>query len=554
MAGNGLDEPRAPHRGRPQGRRLSSLSGWRRWACTAAITAFALIPAISGVLLAADGWVATGDAAIIGIRSHDAWTADAPLVGQPTTGREVSGVDSFHPGPLENWMIGPFIRTLGPQLGLLVGVAAINGGALGTAAWLAFRRGGPTLLALTATATALLVHALGTPSLTDPFNSELPTYPTLLAALAAWSVLQRDLVALPILVVAASVAIQAHVVGGFTVLPLVVAAAGSLVIRLRRRPALWGRVRGPVLVALALGSLCWLPPLAQELSAGPSNVAALLRTAGAPGFRLGPAYSAERVVTAIAPVPLFARPSGAFGFLEDRSVLGVFAAALIVGIGGSAAVRDWSRGRKGPARFWALAAVALVTSAFGALRSPPVAAFRVDTSRWLWTTGLLVWLSSIWSGWSHAPSDLRRQVHRFAPAAAASVALALLASVVATSGTDRGRDHRYVASVEELSVAVRNELPSGRYHLVMSGTKSVVVVGPGLAYALVADGYELTVDGGPFGVRFGGDRSGSSAAVDGTIEVFDLAAGDTPPDGTVLARTEVEDPSGAVVTVGVVRR
>ncbi|MEO6988686.1 MAG: hypothetical protein ABI239_08555, partial [Aquihabitans sp.] len=127
------------------GRSLMALNGWSQSACVAVIALFTLLPFASAILLASDGWVATGDVAIIGIRSYDAWTTDAPLVGQPTTGEEAVGVESSHPGPIENWIAGPFVRTLGPQLGLLVGIAAINGAALGVTLWLAFRRGGPAL-------------------------------------------------------------------------------------------------------------------------------------------------------------------------------------------------------------------------------------------------------------------------------------------------------------------------------------------------------------------------------------------------------------------------
>ena len=118
------------------------------------------------------------------IRSLDAWTGQAPLVGQPTTGREVSGKDSFHPGPFENWWAGPWLHILGPSAGLALAVAAVDGAALASSVWLGYRRGGPMLAVLVAGGLGLLAHSLGAGSLWDPYNSEVPTYPLIAAALA----------------------------------------------------------------------------------------------------------------------------------------------------------------------------------------------------------------------------------------------------------------------------------------------------------------------------------------------------------------------------------
>src|SRR6478735_4445251 len=122
-----------PARRVSQGHQLRTLEGWRRIACTAAIAVFALLPIAAASRAVADGWQPTGDVATIGLRSLDAWTSQAPLVGQPTTGEEYSGVPSNHPGPIANWVMGPVMRVLGPQAGILVGVAIINGAAIGAA-------------------------------------------------------------------------------------------------------------------------------------------------------------------------------------------------------------------------------------------------------------------------------------------------------------------------------------------------------------------------------------------------------------------------------------
>lgn len=535
-----------PRRG---GHRLASLDGWRRWTVIASIVALGLLPLLCAGRAVADGWTPTGDVAVIAVRSLDAWTGQAPLVGQPTTGREVSGEDSFHPGPFENWFAGPWLHALGPAAGLALAVGAINGAALAASVWLAFRRGGPVLAALTAVGLALLVHSLGSASLWDPYNSELPTYPLIAAALAAWCVLAGDLVAVPILVVAASVAAQAHVAGATSVAPMVLVALIGLVRELRRDPTAMRRHRTALASALALAVVCWLPPIAQEL-VGPSNLAPLVRTATAAGPALGLAFTLERVVTALAPVPLFARRSGAYGFLETRGALGVVAAALVAGGAASLALAArWARRRREPVLLVAVVGASLVVTTLVWAGSPPVTAFRVDSIRWLWVLGLLTWLALAWSAWWFVPASARRRLQTAAvPALGVVVALAALVAL-AGSGLGEVRDHELLEPVARLGDQTVEQLEPGRYRVRASGSDAVVTVAPAIALRLEEAGFDVAVDPGPFSIGYGVDRQRPTPAPVASIAV----TSDEPAAGEVLATETFPGPSGDDVTIWVVR-
>lgn len=534
-----------------QGHRLRSLEGWRRVVCTAAIVLFALLPIAAASRAVADGWQPTGDVATIGLRSLDAWTSQAPLVGQPTTGEEYSGIPSNHPGPIANWTIGPVMRVLGPQAGILIGVALINGAAIGAALWLAFRRGGPNLLLIVGTLMALLIWSIGPGCLFDAYNSELPTFPIIAAALAAWAVLLRDLRVLPLFAVAASYGAQPHVAGATLVAPMVVIVIIGLVSQWRRDPERVRAQRTWILLAAGLFLLCWIPPILQEL-AGPSNLSALVRTRGSGGPAIGLAFVGELVATAVAPIPIFARTSGAYGFLVPRGPLAVVLAALVIGGGGSLTLDQRLRARRrNPSLLFALTATATVVAALAWASSPPVVAYRVDSFRWLWVTSLLLWLTLIWSAWPWVPAECRRKLSSVAPALLAVVAVLLGGWAIATTSTSQLRDDRYIDAVDTLASETLATLPAGSYHLAFDGPQSLVTIGPGLALRLEDAGHPVTVDGGPFGRAYGSRRTDPDRKVEGTLTVVDgepeLQDGDE-----VLATTTVIGGDKKPVTISVV--
>ncbi|MEZ5178607.1 MAG: hypothetical protein R2746_10105 [Acidimicrobiales bacterium] len=296
----------------------------------ATIAGFGVLPALAALGAWRAGWQPTGDVAIIGLRSRDAWTLHPPLVGQPTTGSSYAGISSFHPGPAEFWLLGPWVRLFGPALGMLLGTAAINGAALAGVMWTAFRRGGPVLLGFVALGVAALVRSVGAGTLYDPFNSEIATYALLLTVLAAWSVAAGDRRLLPMLAAAASLAAQTHVSGAVAVAPVVGLTVGVLVVQVRAgrwSPAREQRWLGGAAAVLAVA---WLPVLVREVT-GPSNLWALWRTSRAPHPQIGLAFAVERLLGSLALPPLFVWTPPDLVFVGTASTAGILVAALVAG-------------------------------------------------------------------------------------------------------------------------------------------------------------------------------------------------------------------------------
>ena len=74
--------------------------------------------------------------------------------------------------------------------------------AMATALWLAFRRGGTTLMLAMGLVLVVVAHTYGLATLSQPWNPYLPLMAWLVVLLAAWSVLDDDLPMLPVLVFA----------------------------------------------------------------------------------------------------------------------------------------------------------------------------------------------------------------------------------------------------------------------------------------------------------------------------------------------------------------
>lgn len=532
------------------GYRVRALARRERALVLAAIVAFALAPLVAGALALAQGWQATGDVAIIGLRATDAWTADAPLVGQPTTAEEFTGTRSNHPGPIEFWVLGLTIRALGDQAGIVLGAAAINAAALAGVAWVAFRRGGLLLLGLTGAATAALIAALGPASLYDAFNSELGTYPMLLALLATWSIAVGDLRLAPVLAAAVTVLAQVHVAGAAFALPLVLVAAGMVAWVARRHPATIRRDAPHLLGAGAILAVGWLPPLLQELSAGPSNVAALWTAATEPRPRIGLAFLLERLATAVGPIPIFVRDTGRFGFLADASAAGVVAAALVIGGLASLGLAARRPGRRSdPARLVALVLVAIGTSVLAGAGQPPLAAFRADGTRWLWVASLAVWLAAAWVGWHLVPEAARDRARQpLALGALAVAAVALVASVATTDLADQ-RDGALMAGTEAAADATVAALAPGTYQVRYEGDRALVTVGPGIAYRMEAAGRRIAIDDSVLTRGYGPERT-REQPTDGVVRITSDATA-TAGEGEELIATQPLGPDGAAGTIKV---
>ena len=549
-APTGATRPRAAAgRSRPTPRHVRSLQGWRRWLTAGTIAGFAVLPAIAALLAWRAGWQPTGDVAIIGLRSRDAWTLHPPLVGQPTTGSSYAGVSSFHPGPAEFWLLGPWVRLFGPALGMLLGTAAVNGAALAGVMWTAFRRGGPVLLGFVAVGVAALVRSVGAGTLYDPFNSEIATYALLLAVLSAWSVAAGDRRLLPVLAASASLAAQTHVSGAVAVAPVVGLTVGVLVVQARAgrwSPAREQRWLG---AAAAVLVVAWLPVLVRELT-GPSNLSALWRTSQASHPQIGWSFAFERLLGSLTLPPLFAWTPPDLVFVGTTSTLGLLVAALVAG--GTAALvlvlRAEPRGRGTGFLAIAVGSVA-VASAWTTASAPPFSAIRSDVTRATWVVSLLVWLTAAWAAWQLLGAERRRRAAPAVLPVAAAIALVLVLTALATTHLEDQRDGKVMAAIDLVSRRTIDGLPDGTYLVTLDGETAVFTAGPAVALRLEDAGRTVVFGRGPFGEAYGDHRTPADPATDGTLRITTAARPEPQPGERLVAEAPLPAPSADSIYV-----
>src|SRR3954451_18045644 len=327
------------------------LSGVSAFGLLVVVTLLPLI--VTLISLIGTHWHPATDQALEVLRIRDIGGRHTPLTGVQSR----FGWD--HPGPLMFWLLAPF-RWAAGDTGVLVGVACINGAAIVAALVLARRRGGLPFAVLLGVALLLLLRSLGLDLLIDPWNPWVAVLPFLLYMLLAWSVADRDLVALPALAGVGSFLVQTHV--GY--LPLVVGAgatAGVLaLLRGRDEPKLArGTVRKWVAIAGGVALVLWLAPLIQQITGTPGNLGEILRYFRDPYERtLGGSY-AFGVMGRELGVPgpwITGNDSGALGFtFTARTTTALVMLAAALGLGFLA----WRLRHNSEARFaWLMVATA----------------------------------------------------------------------------------------------------------------------------------------------------------------------------------------------------
>ena len=375
---------------------------------------------VAVVALARPTWYPTGDMAQAELHVRGFWS-HPPLVGAAGRIQNVDGVQGSHPGPALWLAIWPVYAALGSSsLALVVSVASVHLATLALALWLAWRRGGPAFAIVLAGCLAFVVRAGGSNVFTEPWNPWMGLLPFLVFVLASWCLLERDLWAAPLAVVAGSYSIQAHagyllvVVGMLAV--VTVAAARGMWRDDRRRLAVWAGW------AMLAGAVAWLPPLVDQLRRSPGNVSILIDNFRNPdGPYLGLGDVAEIVVVQL---NLF----GPWVFGPGRDSFGAVAAVGFVGLlvlwglairsarSRHAAPELRAHAMLGAAWFLAIVSIARI---FGP--------YFEYTVRWLWLLTVLVITASVWTLWrGRSESDAHR---------ALLVALAAIPIAVTIVGT-----------------------------------------------------------------------------------------------------------------------
>ncbi len=241
-----------------------------------ALVALPLIVALA--VLAQKRWYPILDLAMTELRVRDVSSSHPPLIG--LVGRiGPLGRQGSHPGPISFWALWPVYRLFGASSwAMQVSMVALHVLAMGTALWMAFRRAGIRLMIAVAAVLAILTHAYGALTLTQPWNPYLPLLFFIVFLLALWSVIAGDLPMLPVAVVAGSFCAQTHVpylglvvgLGGVTI-----AVASWRAFRRRKNRAALRRFVLWLAIAAGVAAVVWTPPVIDQIVHDPGNLSVL---------------------------------------------------------------------------------------------------------------------------------------------------------------------------------------------------------------------------------------------------------------------------------------
>lgn len=271
----GTSSAQAPDGGLPA-------SGWVRRHPVVLFGTLVAAPLVAAaIVLAWRPWVPVLDMAMTELRVRDVGTRHTPLIGLP--GRIGDFPDQgSHPGPWSFYLVAPFYRLAGSTAwGLQFGSVVVNTAVVFAVVALGRRRFGWRGAVAAATLAAIAVRGYGLVVLTHPWNPYFPVLVWLLVLLAAWLVLMGDDAMAVVVVAGASLAAQTHVpylVSAVAICALVIGVLTARVVASRRgaRPGRPDALR-PLLAALAVGAVMWVPPLVEQLVRSPGNVTRLVR-------------------------------------------------------------------------------------------------------------------------------------------------------------------------------------------------------------------------------------------------------------------------------------
>lgn len=530
----------------------------------------ALVPLAASVAAVAPGWLPVGDDATIVMRGRDLLSGDTPLLGMPSAVGQQTGRTVHHPGPLELWWVGLWVRGLGSAQAALI--AASLAWTAATAAALVFARriGGVPLLALGAFVTALLTWSLRGEVPVTPFNAHVMVMSMLafLVAMLAWHAQVRG--AGLAAIVLGSWSAQAHLTAvGPVVTVAVVVVAAVLFRRWRSDDPPDAPPWRSIGVAVAVLVLCWIGPIADVVTDDGGNVRAVLDArADLASEAIGPDRALDIVVNAVSFPPAWAT-AGAHPseFVRSPGVWSWSSAAAVVAVGAAGSIR---RRRSHPTLALAMVCTTAATTvgAVLAARFPGefLSLLALHNHLWLWPFAALLWavaavvVSLEVADRASVTGDRAARVVR--PAFVVAVVLLLAVGVASL-----GAPHRNLALAQPDYVraigdgAIDRLDPDATYRVRISGGFEEFFVEVGLLSYLEGAGLDVV---GPRTHRdaFGDGRTTPSGRVAGELVVrvgweedVDQAAGTrlgihVPRDDLLAERAAREDRVVALLRSG----
>ena len=382
---------------------LSTPRWWRDpWAIASVIVAVVLTAIVIWPILDAGRaaldfvWRPSGDWAVLTMRVEDVGR-DTPLVGP------YSRFGWNHPGPLMYWLLAFPYHLFGDKPeAILAAAATINALTVAALSAVAWRRGRLPMVALTMTATAILIHAMGAATIRDPWNPFITLLPLALTVFLVWSVIEGDFWMWPPVAFLVSFELQSHI-GYLPMLAMLGVSVFVITWRSKSMGALLPTATKQRWWVLGLSSAvvigCWLPVLLDQV-AGTGNLGAIAQYFLSPGdspagFGTALHVAADQLRLPSAPWLGRAELAGL-----DGALLGSGLAALAVPIL-SMAGSLWLAVRMRVLTALRFQLVVIATALGGLIATARVTGPLFDwVVRWWWVIASLWWLSIVWVLWS----------------------------------------------------------------------------------------------------------------------------------------------------------
>ena len=450
-----------------------------------ALLALAVVPFfVAAGVQAHDGWRPVSDDAAVATLAHDVFSTRTPLVGMPSTiGQDAvapgsGNENAHHPGPMMFWALAlPERLADSAPIGVLIGTALVNAGALIIVGLVALRLLGPRGAVGTLAVASVLVWALGRQWIVDPWNPYIGLLSVLALCALAWAAVAGRPGALIGVAIVGSFVSQTHLIYAPLAAAMLAAAVAGVAYSFRRRArrgAPWRR-DAVITSAAALGALavCWALPLYDEFAHSPGNLSAVARSfTGNQGKLVGLDWTLRLGVQAIGVPPLFTRQGGSISLItRSWSSLGLLRVVSALGVVIALAVMltfAIRRRDRISASVAAVALLALLTATVVVSRIPAyfdgAPFYRILQ---MWPIGCFVWIAlAVNVVRALAPLFERRLGTRLAAAravglAAAVVLLAIAPVAVAYADSARRDDTRAEDAVGRLAGQLQSRLVRG---------------------------------------------------------------------------------------------
>ena len=532
---------------------------WVRPATLALLLAVPLVVALAA--LARPRWFPILDLAMTELRIRDVGTSNTPLIGLPGRIGVLGGDHGSHPGPLSFWLLAPTYRLFGASAWASeVATVVLHAVAMGTALWLARRRGGLLLMVGVAAVLATLARTYGAEMLTQPWNPYMPLLWWFVLLLAVWSVLCRDVVALPIVVVAGSICAQTHapyvgLVAGMVGVTLVGAFVAHR--RAEGRPER-SRVLRWTAGAAVLGVLLWLAPVIDQLTVDPGNISLLADHFGSPPEEaVGIGRGVEMVLLHLDPWRLVTEQGAATGSLTEAAQAPTgspIPGLLLLAVWAAAVAVAWRLRHAALLRLHLVCGVALALAVVSISRVFGPLWYYLMT--WAWGITSLVILAV---GWTAAAFLSRRDGSPTASLRRTGTAVLVAATTVSTAvfavdaaGVEQPAEDlsaTMAAMVPDVLDALGDEATPGRgrderYLVLWSDAVHIGAQGIALVNELERDGFDVGVIK-PWSVPVARHRTRDAAGATSFVRIVTGAPVErwrANPDATEIASVDLRTP------------